>query len=132
MPIEMQAVGRDVHERILAEEALRASLDQLRQREHQLRLLAERQVSVREAERPAPRVRSARRRLPGAGGRRHQIELVRRRLEPLGQEGVAELGRVTRYVDEIVEHVRVLAGELVRCCSRISDSRAACARSRPA
>jgi len=40
------------------------------------------------------------------------IELVRRRLESLGQEGVVELGRVSRYVDEIVEHVRVLAGEL--------------------
>ena len=130
VPIEMQAVGHDVHERILVEEALRASLDQLRQREHQLRLLAERQVSVREAERRRLGFDlhdGVCQELVGVG---IQIELVRRRLEPLGREGVAELGRVTRYVGEIVEHVRLLAGELLRCCSRISDSKAACARSR--
>jgi PAS domain S-box-containing protein len=112
VPIEMQAVGRDVHERILAEEALRASLDQLRQREQQLRLLAERQVSVREAERRRLGFDlhdGVCQELVGVG---IMVELVRRRLEANGYEGVTELGRVTRYVDEIVEHVRVLAGEL--------------------
>jgi PAS domain S-box-containing protein len=112
IPIELQAVGRDVHERYLAEEALRSSLAQLQEREQQLRMLAERQVSVREEERRRLGFDlhdGVCQELVGIG---ILVELVRRRAAPLGADTVAELGRVTRYLDEIVEHVRRLAGEL--------------------
>jgi PAS domain S-box-containing protein len=104
IPIELQAVGRDVHERYLAEEALRSSLAQLQEREQQLRM--------REEERRRLGFDlhdGVCQELVGIG---ILVELVRRRAAPLGADTVAELGRVTRYLDEIVEHVRRLAGEL--------------------
>ena len=112
IPVELQAVGRDVTERHLAEEALRASHEQLQRREQQLRLLTERQVSIREEER---------RRLgfdlhdgvcQELVGTAIIVESVRRRLEPHGGATAAELDRVSRHLYEIVEHVRQLAGEL--------------------
>ncbi len=48
---EIQGVGHDVSERRAADEALRASLAALREREAQLRLMARRQAAVREDER---------------------------------------------------------------------------------
>jgi PAS domain S-box-containing protein len=111
-PIEMLSVGRDVHERHLAEEALRDSLERLREREQQLRMLAERQVSVREEERRRLGVAlhdGVCQELVGIG---LLIELVRRRAEALGADTVADLARTSRHLDEIVEHVRGLAREL--------------------
>lgn len=111
LPIELQAVGRDVHERRLAEEALQASLATLRERERQLRLLAERQVSVREEERRRVGFDlhdGVCQEMIGIG---ILVESLRRRLAP-GKDDDATFERVTRYLNRLVEHVRNLAGEL--------------------
>ena len=111
IPVELQAVGHDVHERRVAEEALRASLETLRQREQQLRLLAERQVSVREEERRRVGFDlhdGVCQELTGIG---ILVESVRRRLALDGDDS-ATLERAIRYLNRLVEHLRKLAGEL--------------------
>jgi PAS domain S-box-containing protein len=110
--VEVQAVGRDVTERRAAEEALRGSLDELRASEEKLRLLAQRQVVIREDERKR------------LGFDLHDdvcqelvgivilVESLRRRLAPLPPAAAAELDRIVRYLNEVVEHLRLLAREL--------------------
>jgi PAS domain S-box-containing protein len=112
MPIELQSVGFDVTERRAAADALRASLEELRQSEEKLRLLAQRQVVVREEERKRLGFDlhdGVCQELIGIG---ILVESARRRSELVGGEGAGELARVGRYLGEVVEHLRQLAGEL--------------------
>jgi PAS domain S-box-containing protein len=112
VPVEMQAVGLDVTERRIAADALRASLEELRQSEEKLRLLAQRQVAVREEERKRLGFDlhdGVCQELIGIG---ILVESARRRHEPLSGEPASELTRVGQYLGEVVEHLRLLAGEL--------------------
>ncbi|MCC6767026.1 MAG: PAS domain S-box protein [Deltaproteobacteria bacterium] len=109
---EAQAVGRDVTERRAAEEALHASVAELRRSEEKLRLLARRQATIREEERKRVGFDlhdDVCQELVGIG---ILVESLRRRLGPMPAEVGAEFDRVGRYVGEVVEHLRLLAREL--------------------
>lgn len=111
-PIELQSVGFDVTERRAAADALRASLEELRQSEEKLRLLAQRQVAVREEERKRLGFDlhdGVCQELIGIG---ILVESARHRAGLLPGESSSELARVGRYLGEVVEHLRQLAGEL--------------------
>ena len=60
----------------------------------------------------AARLRPPRRRLPGARRRRIMVASLRRRLAPLPPEPPPSLDRVGGYLNEVVEHLRLLAREL--------------------
>jgi signal transduction histidine kinase len=110
--VEFQSVGRDVTERRAAEDALHASLEELRQSEEKLRLLAQRQTAIREEERKRLGFDlhdDVCQELVGIG---ILVESVRRRLGPISTDTAGELQRVTRYLNEVVEHIRLLAREL--------------------
>ncbi len=110
-PIELQSVGFDVTERRAAADALRASLEELRQSEEKLRRLAQRQVVVREEERKRLGFDlhdGVCQELIGIG---ILVESLRGRPGFTRHES-AELGRVSRYLGEVVEHLRLLAGDL--------------------
>jgi PAS domain S-box-containing protein len=112
MPTELQAVGFDVTERRAAADALRASLEELRQSEEKLRLLAQRQVAVREEERKRLGFDlhdGVCQELIGIG---ILVESIRSRHGGVLAESATELTRVSRYLGEVVEHLRLLAGEL--------------------
>lgn len=110
--IEGQAAGRDVTERRRAQDDLQASLEDLRRSEEKLRLLAQRQVAVREEERKR------------LSYDLHDdvcqelvvvailVEAVVGRLVAPAPDTVDDLTRATRYVKEVVEHLRVLSREL--------------------
>lgn len=103
--VEAQAVGRDVTERRLAEDALKESHEKLR-------LLARRQVMIREEERKRLGFDlhdDVCQELVGVG---ILIEALRRKLTPMASEHAAEFDRIVRYLAEVVEHLRVLAREL--------------------
>ncbi len=111
-PSELQSVGFDVTERRAAADALRASLEELRQSEEKLRLLAQRQVAVREEERKRLGFDlhdGVCQELIGIG---ILVESVRRRAAAGVADSSAELTRVSGYLGEVVEHLRLLAGEL--------------------
>jgi PAS domain S-box-containing protein len=111
-PCEMQSVGFDITERRAAADALRASLEDLRRSEEKLRLLAQRQVAVREEERKRLGFDlhdGVCQELIGIG---ILVESARRRAEAEPGSGGHELGRVGGYLGKVVEHLRVLAGEL--------------------
>lgn len=110
-PIELQSVGFDVTERRAAADALRASLEELRQSEEKLRRLAQRQVAVREEERKRLGFDlhdGVCQELIGIG---ILVESFRGRPGFTRNES-SELGRVSRYLGEVVEHLRLLAGDL--------------------
>jgi PAS domain S-box-containing protein len=110
-PIELQSVGFDVTERRAAADALRASLEELRQSEEKLRRLAQRQVAVREEERKRLGFDlhdGVCQELIGIG---ILVESLRGRPGFTRNEST-ELGRVSRYLGEVVEHLRLLAGDL--------------------
>ncbi len=109
--VELQAIGRDVTQEHEVAEALRASLAELRQSEEKLRRLAQRQVAVREEERKRLGFDlhdGVCQELIGIG---ILVESLRRRSGSTSSES-AELARVSGYLGEVVEHLRVLAGEL--------------------
>lgn len=111
-PIELQSVGFDVTERRAAADALRASLEELRQSEEKLRLLAQRQVAVREEERKRLGFDlhdGVCQELIGIG---ILVESARHRAGLPSGEPSGELAHVSRYLAEVVEHLRQLAGEL--------------------
>ena len=102
----------DVTERHDAEEALRASLAELRKREEQLRLLAQRQVKVREEERRRLGFDlhdDVCQELVGTG---IMVESVRGRLQGVDPEASQKLARVSRHLNELGEHLRLVAREL--------------------
>jgi PAS domain S-box-containing protein len=111
-PYEMQSVGFDITERRAAADALQASLEELRRSEEKLRLLAQRQVAVREEERKRLGFDlhdGVCQELIGIG---ILVESARRRAVAVPGSGGDELGRVGGYLGKVVEHLRVLAGEL--------------------
>ena len=112
VPSEFQGVGRDVTERREADEALRQSLVELRRREEQLRLLAQRQVLLREEERRRLGFDlhdDVCQELVGIG---ILVESVRQRLGPAQPDALELLGRIGRHLGALSEHLRLLAREL--------------------
>ncbi|MCC6766719.1 MAG: PAS domain S-box protein [Deltaproteobacteria bacterium] len=110
--VEIQSAGRDVTERRAAADALEASLQELRTSQEKLRLFAQRQVAVREEERTRLGFDlhdDVCQELVGIG---ILVESVRRRLDPLPTDAATELQRITRYLNGVAEHIRVLAREL--------------------
>lgn len=102
----------DVTERKNAEEALRTSLDELRRSEDQLRLLAQRQVRVREEERRRLGFDlhdDVCQELVGTG---IMVESVRGRLDAIDPEASQKLARVGRHLNDLGEHLRLVAREL--------------------
>ena len=110
--LEWQVVGRDVTERRATDEALRASLDELRRSEEKLRLLAQRQVQIREDERKRLSFDLHDDVCQELVGIAIIVESLRRRLQPLPPAATADLERVVRYLNEVVEHLRLLARDL--------------------
>jgi PAS domain S-box-containing protein len=110
--VEVQAVGRDVTARRAADEALRASLDELRASEERLRLLAQRQVLVREEERKRVSFDLHDDVCQELVGISILVESLRRRVDPLPDFALADLERIARYLNEVVEHLRLLARDL--------------------
>jgi PAS domain S-box-containing protein len=109
--VEVQGVGRDVTARKEAEDGLRTSLAQLTRSEDKLRQLALGQVAIREEERKRLGLDlhdDVCQELVGIG---IMLEAVRRRIAPSGEAGT-DLGRATRYLNEVVEHLRALASDL--------------------
>jgi PAS domain S-box-containing protein len=109
---EMQAVGHDVTQRRAAEESRRVLLDELRRSEEKFRLLAQHQTVIREEER---------RRLgfdlhddvcQELVGVAIMVESLRQRLQPLPPAEDADLNRIAGFLNEVVEHLRLLARDL--------------------
>jgi PAS domain S-box-containing protein len=110
--VEIQAVGRDVTERRAAQEALHHSLGDLRRSQDQLRLLAQRQVKIREQERKRLGLDlhdDVCQELVGIG---ILVESLRRRLGPIPADSAREFERVGGYLGQLVDHLRLLAREL--------------------
>jgi len=108
----MLGTAFDITERRTAEDALRASLEELRQREDQLRLLAQRQVKVREEERRRLGFDlhdDVCQELVGTG---IMVESVRGRVQAIDPESSQKLARVGRHLNELGEHLRLVAREL--------------------
>ena len=106
------ATAFDITERRHAEDALRASLEELREREEQLRRLAQRQVRVREEERRRLGFDlhdDVCQELVGTG---ILVESVRGRLRAVDPEASQKLARVGRHLNELGEHLRLVAREL--------------------
>jgi len=110
MPAELQSVGRDVTERLKIEEALRLSLAERRAQEERLRLLAQRQVTIREEERKRLGFDLHDGLCQEIVGIGILIEGARRHL--MATSAAADLERAQRYLTTLSEHVRKLAGEL--------------------
>ncbi len=111
-PLYLVGQIQDVTERRLAEEALRESLADLQRSEEKLRLLARRQVRIREEERKRLGFDlhdDVCQELVGVG---ILVESLRRKLAPMPAEYSAEFDRVVGYLGEVVEHLRLLAREL--------------------
>jgi len=110
--IEIQAAGRDVTERRAAEEALRASLEELRRSEERLRLLAQHQATIREEERKRLGFDLHDNVCQELLGIAMLIESLRRRVKPLAESAGVELDRIVQYLNELVEHLRILARDM--------------------
>jgi len=107
-----RGISRDVTERQAAEQALHASLEELRRSEERLRRLARHQASIREDERKRLGFDlhdDVCQELVGIG---ILVESVRRRVAEVAPEMEPDLERIGRYVGEVGEHVRQTAREL--------------------
>ncbi len=112
MVLEGQATGRDVTERRRAQDALRASLEELQQSQEKLRMLAQRQVAIREEERKRLSFDlhdDVCQELVAVG---ILVESVAGRLGAAPPPLAADLTRATRYLREVVDHLRLLARDL--------------------
>ncbi len=110
--VGLRGIARDVTARRRAEEQLRTSIAELRHSEEMLRLLARRQVTIREEERKRIGFDlhdDVCQELVGLG---ILIEAVRRRLEAVAPDESRSLGETMRYMHEVVEHLRGLAHDL--------------------
>jgi PAS domain S-box-containing protein len=104
---EIQGAGRDVTDRLAMEEALRRSLEDLKNSEDTLRRLTRRQAQIREEER-----------------RRLGLDLHDNVCQELAAVSVlleaarvrkgegAELARATRHLTEVIEHLRLVGRDL--------------------
>jgi PAS domain S-box-containing protein len=111
-PVEVQAVGIDVTNRRAADEALRASFHELYRSEEKLRLLAQHQTTIREEERQRLGFDLHDDVCQELVGITIMVELLRRRLQPLPPGETADLYRIVRHLNEVVEHLRLLARDL--------------------
>jgi PAS domain S-box-containing protein len=110
--VGIRGIARDVTERHSAEEAVRASLEDLRRSEERLRRLARHQASIREDERKRLGFDlhdDVCQELIGIG---ILVEAARRRLAEVTPEMAPELDRIGRYVGEVGEHLRQMARDL--------------------
>ena len=111
--VEVQAAGRDVTERRRAQDALRASLEDLRRSEEKLRQLSQRQLAIREEERKRLSFDLHDDVCQELVGIAILVDSVVGRLGPEARpEALADLERSTRYLREVVDHLRVLARDL--------------------
>jgi PAS domain S-box-containing protein len=110
--LEGQATGRDVTERRRAQDDLQASLEELRKSEEKLRLLAQRQVAVREEERKRLSYDLHDDVCQELVGVAIMIEAVLGRLGGSPADVQNDLTRATGYIKEVVEHLRVLSRDL--------------------
>lgn len=104
-PLYCLAQIQDITERHRAEEALKESHEKLR-------LLARRQVAIREEERTRLGFDlhdDVCQELVGVG---ILVESLRRKLAPMAADHAAEFERVVRYLAGVVEHLRLLARDL--------------------
>ena len=109
---EAQAIGRDVTEQHETTAALQASVAELRQSEERLRLLARRLTAIREEERKRLGFDlhdDVCQELTGVG---ILVGSLRLKVGSVPPEVDAEFARVGSYIDEVVEHLRVVAREL--------------------
>ncbi len=111
-PLEIQAFGRDVSERRLAEEKLRASFEQVQRSEERLRRLAQHQANIREEERKRLGLDLHDDVCQELTGVAILVESLRQRLAPVPAEVAGELDRIMRYLHEVIEHLRGVARDL--------------------
>jgi len=107
---ELQGVGRDVTEQRAADEALQRSLGELRQHEEQLRLMALRQVAIREEERKRLGFDLHDGVCQELVGINILIESARQQMS--AGPGRVGLGRAQTYLTQVGEHLRKLARDI--------------------
>ncbi len=109
---EIQAVGRDVTERRAAEDALQRSLDDLRRSQDQLRSLAQRQVTARDQERKRLGFDlhdDVCQELVGIG---IMLGSLRQQIGPMATAPASQFDRISGYLEQVVDHLRLLAREM--------------------